>query len=462
MSTRIEVHALYIHNKLSAKNIEMDVNDIVEDLKTMKCKRMERLNDEEVYEKYLDHKTVHSKIFERIKNGEDVIYDMKLCLNRDIDGSVLQEYDVDSYLIYNNTLYIKFGNDFFDDSFDIKKVKRLVKYCDAYRTDEVYFNVEYRERNIILLVQILKKVNLPLKIVYYENCDNTVFLHMEDRKWPHDKQAIECVKSALLCHIYSHCKLSYGITREAVFLKLNDKIYKVMIKYEGSAVTCSLEKRNEHQEAHGSAVNDQSEKNLTDQLANSLRIYKTFGTGKKIAKEYIKLYLDSHGYFPFYIKNYEIDELIAEISAVNPGQIFIMFIKLPKQQFASLPGLDSMLLNRLVQLNAKVLEHLQQSVFIDGRRLLSPSLKDYDFVLMKENTEGQSERIIFVADNDRSKFLLGQVEVNDFFGMGTYAYLLYSEYNQVLMVKMKDMKYISLVMNVLLVKTSFSYVYKNF
>ncbi|ELA48230.1 hypothetical protein VCUG_00271 [Vavraia culicis subsp. floridensis] len=461
MDARIKERAHHICKKLSNKNIEMNVNDVVRDLEMMKYKKMERLAEEKIYKNYLDYKTRESKIFERIKNEEDVIYDMKLYLNTDIDCLSFQEHEVESYFIHKKILYIKFSNDFFDDGFDIKKVKRIAKYCNAYRTDELYFNVDYRERSIFLLVQILKKVNLPLKILYYENCDSTVFLHMEDRKWPCDKEAIECVKSALLCHIYSHCKLAYAITRESVFLRLNDRVYKVMIKYERRA-DHDVEKEHKQDEVQNSAGSAKNLDDPTNEIVDSLRLYKSFGTGKKIAKEYIKLYLNAHGFLPFYIKNYEIDVLIAEINAVNPGQILILFIKLPKQKLASFKNLDSVLLNRLVLLNRKILHHLSQDIFINGQRMLKPSFKDYDFVLMKDRIEGTRENIVVVSDNDVSKFLLGQIEVNDYFGIEMYAYLLFSEYNQVLMVKMKDMKYISLVVNILLIKTSFGYLYKNF
>lgn len=444
MSRDIGHHAKFIQKKLRDCGINLDHAIIENELHSMTGINSKKVDENTIYENYLKYKARTVDLFKHVDQNNTIVYDMKLFTN-DIPKKILQEqFSIKSYFYHKNVLYLKFTDDFFESKFSILSIKKITRYFNAYRIDEVYFNVKYDEQNILRLVMILKKIQLPLKILYYENNDDILFLHVENRNWPTQKEAIECVKSALLCHIYSHCKLSYGITRKALFLKFNNEVYKVVIIHE--------DRRLEDKKSDVNQNND-------NKVLTSLKTYKSFHIGKKIAKRYIKLYLNAHGYFPFYINNYELDGLLEAMNSVNPGQLFVMFLKLKKEMLKNFLMLDTVLMDRLSKLNSKVLYYITHEVFINDDRLLRPSINDYDFVLSKKRYKTHSDKFITVSENDECKFVLGKIEVDDLFGLGSYAYLLYSEYNQILMVKMKNIKFLPLVINVLLVKTYFHYIY---
>lgn len=395
-----------------------------------------------------------------------------------------------------------------------------------------------------VIFSLLKKIPLPTKLVHYKNTDDLIILYFESRKWPREETGRAYVVSALLCTMYREMSrrrekgiVCLGGGREAVVVRFWGRKYKIVIGFDdvedrGDCSRISSSSVGDHSK-HGK-VGDRSDhgncnhinpkhahssytiQSIVKSPASSvparnvaIESYAVLSPSQRIAKDYVKLFLDSHGFFWFYIKDEKVNGIVGE-GGDNPGQAFVRFLRMVSLyesnggtrngeltdgtacngkhdktacndkscdehstttcngkscNYSSL--CDPAILRRLALLAKKA---LGLGVFMDGERVLRPCMNDFDFVLLSSFADtDEKTKIVKIeiygegsCDNDRrhcaSNF---NGPADGLAAFHDYAYLFYSEYNQMLMVKMKNMKYLGLVLNVLIVKNDFTYLYRN-
>lgn len=279
------------------------------------------------------------------------------------------------------------------------------------KINEIYFPVEGKYQNYNNserlriyneLINHLRNIDLPLRIVYDEFVDNFNMIHTfifleESRAWPDKLDAIKCAITAFYCQIFLKSRYRYEINYEYVVLKYKDIFFRVQIKFKTQ------------NQMH----------NLNENPADIIELYRPYIAIYSDLEHYIRIFMSAHGYLR-YFPDILIKKYAEKYSNLSPGRGFVNFLKSGFRDFLvesennvfkidineksytiydNSPSennkfksftyvIDQVVLNRFCLLMKKILYNLQKLDLklekYSTLELLRPYIKDYDFVLSNE------------------------------------------------------------------------------
>jgi hypothetical protein len=348
----------------------------------------------------------------------------------------------------------------------------------AYKFSELIFGYEDGENEhgkYVELMAHVKQLRLPVSIVDDEMMHldtaaqnvHACYLHCSSNEnWPEAQEALKCAKTALYCFIYRKSRFRSDVGHEYVLLKYRGSYFRLQILLK---------------EDRG------SEYTIGSRIAELVSAQPSIFRKNVVS---VKRFLDCHGYYPMYIddRTVEIACLIFGRDILSFGRFFNEFLeykfdldghtfnleslRLTENQnerfelvyqhnFLALPIPSRKIIKRLNILKKLVrsagVRLFNREMKLMTRKLLQPCLNDYDLVLGMAFMPGS----LAITNSGRRQHLLGKAVLQEALPpyLRSKAYFFYSPTHALLMVKLRGDTDAKELQSVLILKTSFRFVF---